>query len=149
MARYDLGTHGNSIQIHNEDRPIEILRHVGGTRVRQIGRGNYFFFSLPTPTVLRNETRVECRDIRLQARTNQHAHIDRITVYSGSKRKWWLDIPDYLTGEIDLYITRSSRFSHIALDVNDPLLLCIHVEFEHQEEFGEINFVAANAIYEC
>lgn len=125
MARYDIGIHGSSIEVHRPERVRSFQRYSHGTGIRQESDDNWFFFALPSPTVLKNNEDVVLTHINLKA-TARNARIVSFHVYAGEEdiMNWSVDLSD----RIDHNIAHPLSSSAIT-QVNEPIGLSIKVEF--------------------
>jgi len=129
--------HGVDVHVQNEpNRAREVKRYGQGTRVRQGSGSNWFHFAIPTATQLVDKP-VEVWNTYLKAEINGNATIVSVHTYMGQTR---IDKRDGLT--LSNRHPLSETFDVSNRKLTDPLVMCVHVEFE---EGGEITFIGAGA----
>ncbi len=151
--RFDFGVHGVAIQIEYPDRlrdEHDNPRRAGwGTRVRQDDGDNWFHFPLPTPTVLRNDETVKLQYINFKLRLDGARIVD-VHVREGHElRNHNIDtLPDPTVedADVDFNLTPAWEFPGLNSNVNEPLALCLKLEF--RRDGASAIFRGATAMYE-
>lgn len=164
MARYDFWTHGVNTFIEFPDRPMYVIQAGWGTKVRQIykphwNENNWFHLPIPTPTVIKNDTKVNLVYVWVYAETNELAKISEIHVREYNNILYGADVsndsswsgPD-IKKRIRIGGTKPSpgiASGQRQVRVRRGLAVCIRVEFLGAvEPYGEIVFHSVGARFD-
>lgn len=142
MSRYcSFWTHGTSVQVKRPDLVRIINRRSFGTMISQnAGTTNWFYFAIPTPTILA-DARVDHTDAYLSGGVNENAKLDRMHVWEGDmnlERFNGLEIVNQRRFDIERGITtdRGPR---------GGLMICAYVKFLTGRPRPEVWFNGAGA----
>ena len=143
---YRFWVHGVDVHVQNEpDRADDIRRNSQGTRIRQNRGGNWFHFAIPTPTFLDDHV-VNYQNAGLRGKVNGQATIRKVHIWRGGEpRDRRIFKKDYSRAEALSNRVLDESFDFPEGRCEDPLVMCIYVEFENG---GEITFAGAGVRFD-